>query len=219
MITVVTAASTYQLTTLASVKTLLSIPTTDTTKDALINMVIDQVSDIVSGICDRVFAKEVVRETLPGTARLRIILSRRPIISVSSVKLYGTVVDPSIYSIENRDAGFLYSAVTWMAEKFAAGWGRTAVSPEVGNSVFEINYTGGFWLPGFTGSPTAGVDILLPKGLEAIVQEMVVSQYRQIGVDKDIQSYSIGDYSVQFRNNANPISDIWNSRLMRYTIL
>lgn len=90
---VVTAAPSYDLTTAAIVKSLLGI--TDTSADALLAVLIPQCSAAVANYCNRVFARETVKDIiridtdafpwmLPGgVARLQ--LSRFPIVSVASV--------------------------------------------------------------------------------------------------------------------------------------
>lgn len=86
--TVVTPASTYDLTTLALAKVDLSIPVGDTTQDAFISAGITQVSKAIANECNRVFPVEVVKDIfyMDCVSRRSVLqLSRWPITTVASV--------------------------------------------------------------------------------------------------------------------------------------
>ena len=61
---VITAASTYDLTTLAVMHDELNIPSNDTSKDASLARIITAVSAGVAKYCNRVFALETVRDVI-----------------------------------------------------------------------------------------------------------------------------------------------------------
>ena len=56
-------ADSYALLTLDELKVILNLPLTDTSEDAQLQMWIDQYSDVVATMCNRVFAYETVEET------------------------------------------------------------------------------------------------------------------------------------------------------------
>ncbi|MFH0298361.1 hypothetical protein AAFX91_14180 [Bradyrhizobium sp. 31Argb] len=105
---VIEPAETYQLLTLDELKTILGISTSDTSEDAQLEMWIEQYSDVVATMCNRVFAKEKVKETwrgdLPPLDNPRIFLTHYPVsdADIESVSCNGSPIDPANYEIENR---------------------------------------------------------------------------------------------------------------------
>lgn len=98
--TVVTAASSQQLASLADVKAELGI--TDAAQDALLTRYIDLCSSAAAQFCDRVFPKETVKDEIwpdgelhayqvaPGIASLQ--LSRWPVVTVTAITENGNVL-------------------------------------------------------------------------------------------------------------------------------
>ncbi len=93
--TVLTPATTYDLTTLANIKDDLAIPATDTSSDATLARFITEQSQLVAQYCNRVFPIETVQDSIlldrdaypyqvPGTQML-LQLSRWPVVAVISV--------------------------------------------------------------------------------------------------------------------------------------
>ena len=66
---VLTPADSYALLTLDEIKAILNLPLTDTAEDAQLQMWIDQYSDVIATMCNRVFAYEAVEENLGGGRR------------------------------------------------------------------------------------------------------------------------------------------------------
>lgn len=84
MLTVITAASSRWLTTLAAVKAELGITGNDS--DAMLQQWIAESSSAVEQFCNRVFAAEQVSETLRSDRSLRLLqLARWPLIEVTSI--------------------------------------------------------------------------------------------------------------------------------------
>jgi len=130
IIKILVAAESFDLLSLDELKAALGIPPADTTQDAQLQTLITRYSDVVSVLCNRVFAKEEVRETWRCLGSRRVFLSHWPaheedIASVESPR--GSVLDPSGYEFEEKSGKL---------ELFA-----TQSEPVV------INYTGGFDLP------------------------------------------------------------------------
>jgi hypothetical protein len=127
---ILTPAPTYDLLTLDEIKSAVGVPPTDTSQDAQLAEDITRYSDIVATLCNRVFAKEEVRETWRCLGSRRVFLSHYPaletdIASVESPR--GSVLDPSAYEFEEKSGKL---------ELFA-----TRSEPIV------ITYTGGYDLP------------------------------------------------------------------------
>lgn len=113
-LTVTTAATSTDLTVLATVKQELGI--TNNTEDAKLQTWIRQASQIAATYCKRVFAQETVRETFraeragfyPVCEHAEFLsLSRIPVASITSVIADGSAVDASDYELD-ADKGFLY---------------------------------------------------------------------------------------------------------------
>jgi hypothetical protein len=100
ILTVTTAASSYDLTTLANVKDELSV--TDGTSDAVLRRYISSASTAAQSFCNRVFALETVSEAFfpetPAQRRLSyapvgpLQLTRWPLVTVTSVTEDGTLL-------------------------------------------------------------------------------------------------------------------------------
>jgi hypothetical protein len=117
MLTVTTPSSTYDLTTLATVKAYLKLTAPD--EDVLINFYIHAMSCAVSTYCNRVFAEETLSEQIRlrifdyypyyshyGYRRahphepVKLTLTRFPVTSVISVVEDGVLLDPSVPDYE-----------------------------------------------------------------------------------------------------------------------
>lgn len=106
MLTVITPAATFDLTTLATVKAQLQI--TDSANDEVLRDLIAQASDAAGRFCHRVFGQERVVETFrcPSTVDV-LIVERTPVVTIHSVAEAGNVLDPALYECDNG-AGLLY---------------------------------------------------------------------------------------------------------------
>jgi hypothetical protein len=102
-------AASYNLLSLDELKILLGVSAADTSEDDQLNMWIEQYSDVIATMCNRVFAKEKVSETWRGDSMPfdcpRLFLTHYPVAdedieSVSSPE--GTApINATIYDIEN----------------------------------------------------------------------------------------------------------------------
>jgi hypothetical protein len=127
-------ADSYALLTLEEAKTILGISASDTSEDDQIKMWIDQYSDVIATMCNRVFAQEKVQETWRGDLMPfdspRLFLTHYPIedADIESVESpRGSIIDPSAWEIENR-SGKLRINGSW-------------------SEPVTVIYTGGYKLP------------------------------------------------------------------------
>ncbi len=109
-LTVTTAANTYNLTTLATVKAELGI--TDQTQDANIAIWIQHASGVVASYCNRVFGQETVVETFRlhggcGITPERLVLRRLPVSSVTSVVEDGDTLTSDDYELDSEKGWLL----------------------------------------------------------------------------------------------------------------
>lgn len=188
MITVVAAASTIDLCTLAEIKAELEI--SDSSSDSFLGGIITQASAQAAGYCDRVFGQETVRERVRAYDTPYIQLSRYPIIGqIASVK-YGDddpiTVLASEYAIEDNAAGILrYKAGSW-GSSYAMSMGALggiAMNPEA--KLYEVEYTAGYAI--------SGGAIQCPADLKRAVIELVKVAWFARSRDPYLESLSIPD--------------------------
>lgn len=190
-ITVVVPAQNFDLTTLDSLKERLKI--TGSSKDTLLSRTIIGVSKSLVRKLGRGFARETVTETVKGYGTTQLLLSRSPIVSVTSILLDG--VTPILdYVIEDAEASILYRRAGWnwgVINGFM-GVGFNPV-PNSEESNFTVEYEAGYILPSWSTPPA--VD--LPEDVEDLALDYMHFLYRnRDNKDLDIRSYTIGDISV-----------------------
>ena len=140
VVKVLTAATSFAFMTISEVKTALGIPLSDTsTSDATLQFMIDSASAEISTKCNRVFAREKVRETWrclgdpcdcpDGATSRRVHLMHWPVkeADIESVASNGTVVGSGDYELEEQS-------------------GKLSLLSAIGEPIV-VTYTGGFLLP------------------------------------------------------------------------
>lgn len=175
---------------------------------AILNDMIDEASDAIAAYCHRVFGRETVTETLPGTSRRTMGLSRTPLVSITSVYEDATLLsavsasdpdaDSAGYYTEDAACSALGRDIGW-PQSTAAGWDRAAIDSGYILGRFRrwryaVTYTAGWVLPEET-SPT------LPGGIERACLETVKRLWlARAGTDPNIASEQVGDIRVAYRD-------------------
>lgn len=163
---VIDSAASYELLTLDELKAILGIASTDTSEDAQLEMWIEQYSDVVATMCNRVFAKEKVKETwrgdLPPLDNPRLFLTHYPVddADIESVTCNGGTVDPANYEIENRS-------------------GKLTVFGSFSEPVV-VTYTGGYALPHEAPAALKTATGLLINGARMEMSRAVISGIKSI---------------------------------------
>lgn len=192
-ITVTVPATVKKLTTVARAKTELGI--SDSSQDTLLGLLLDEASDAIAVYCHRVWGRETVTETLPGTGRRLLGLSRTPLISITSI----TEDDVAItdYTIEDAAAGALARDNGWWPS-IAAGWDPEAYASQYILPTarqrwrYAITYQAGYILPEET-SPT------LPGGVERAALETIKAWWQaRSGRDPALVAVAMGSERVQY---------------------
>jgi Phage gp6-like head-tail connector protein len=99
MLSIVTAADTYDLTTLATVKAELGI--VDREEDEALASMIRQASGVIADHCNRVFALETVEETIRLNRRMHeLVLERFPVTEIASVIENGVTLTEDDYEAD-----------------------------------------------------------------------------------------------------------------------
>jgi Phage gp6-like head-tail connector protein len=171
LLNVLTPSSTYDLVTLDEMKMKLGIPTTDTSKDALLSELITNLSDTIAKLCNRVFAYEGVDETFyqlndetnPATRRLY--LSRWPVVLADITAITQTVDGSGVVTDLMPTAN-----QNWFLEELT---GTLYMRPDLGPwmSTVEVIYSGGYQVPD-------GVPGALKFCVEALLRESYMSWIR-----------------------------------------
>lgn len=170
MQTIITPATTFDLTTLAAVKAELGITGSD--DDAILADLIRQASGAIATFCGRAFASEQVRETFRLSAPApSITLTRWPVTAVHAVTVGGTELAAGIYEAD-PDTGILARldgfglTVLWSAGSIA------------------VEYTGGYILPGENGRT-------LPHDIERACITLVKAHFAARSRDPMVRSESV----------------------------
>lgn len=156
-------ADNFALTTLDELKIALGMASSDTSSDALLQQLVDQYSDVVSTMCNRVFAKEKVRETWRDLGDRRLYLSHWPVLEtdIESVEApKGTVIDSSVYELEE-------------------GSGKLSLFESRAEPIV-VTYTGGFVLPDDAPDALKHACQILVRGGRGQAQREAVAGMRSI---------------------------------------
>lgn len=189
MLKVITPAANKQLTTVDVVKSELGI--SDTSQDTLLAKLIDQASDAIVSFCGRPFAREDYRETVPGYGTNRLLLSRTPIVQISSVVADSEIITD--YLLENAEAGILYRKRGW---QWAPTLGWHITWQPVGGSEnlnFTVDYTAGYVLPGDEGDTRT-----LPHDIERACIDTVKAWFHARERDPAVTGEGVGDYQASY---------------------
>lgn len=212
-VTVMTAATVSNLTTLARVQAELGITPGDTDVEVVLLGMISRASSAIATECGRVFACETVYETLKGTNSQILPLTRRPVVAVTSVLEDSEAITD--YSIEDADAGALYRAAGWRMGYGTAGYGGWDTAAYASGYIlpggastqrYIVTYRAGFTLPDLI-DPFIPLDPSDPPALPGVIEqaclETVKTWYAQSdGVVADANSVQVGSLRVQYSGAA-----------------
>lgn len=157
VVTVTTIAQSTDLVLLATVKDELGIASATTTYDAKLNRLIATAGALFEGPdgLNRPPWRQTYQELSPGTGGERMLLSRWPIESITSIALVDTTVTASTYSIAGNRRDRVYRddewSLTWnpiISRKIG-----TAAGPELD---YASAYVAGWLMPGDQDSPAVG---------------------------------------------------------------
>jgi hypothetical protein len=142
VIEVLTAASSFELLTLQEAKMMIGLSLSDSTYDAQMQLFTDINSAVVMRLCNRIFAREKVRESWSEINNNRIFLSHWP------------VSPQDIESVESPEG------TATLGYKLEPASGKIS---GVGAEPIVVTYTGGYELPGQAPLPLKQAVALLNK--------------------------------------------------------
>lgn len=195
--------SLHALTTLEAVKEELNISAGDASQDTYLARLINAASEAIERYCDRHFEKASLIEKVAGQGSQRILLSRTPILSVTSVTLSGSVLAPSEYEVE-AEAGMIYRSTGWPWSAMHRPGIVQDPYPGSETKNIEVTYTGGYVLPkdeDLTANPP--VVRTLPYDLEEACIATVKTWFRAKGADLNRTSRRLMD-----------VGDTWDRRAL-----
>lgn len=211
------------LTTLANVKAIAGIASTDTTSDALLELLINRASISIAGYCDRKFERASYTEYVPATSRQALLLRQWPIAAVSSITDEDTLlVLNTDYRLDAQDKaqGIVYREQGWSGSYLVRG---LTSDPAASKRIISVTYTAGYYLPQ-DANYDLGAETSLPIDISMVCEQMVTESYyltKQGGfglksLSEGGLSYSWGVDSTQYGNLTDGMADRYASILNRY---
>jgi hypothetical protein len=179
--------------TLADLKSELGI--TDSASDGALERRILVASAMIENYCQRTFRRNTAKvEQLAGFGTVYLFPTLTPVDSITSITLWGDLVDSSLYEI--HDGSLIYSSNGWIDTSLVA---QTMTSdlqriPGTAERAFEVTYDGGYYLP----NDDAQAGTPLPVDITEACLAMAATLHRNAGRDQSVQAESVGDASVQF---------------------
>jgi len=164
------------LTTVANCKTLLQIPSGDTSQDALLTLLIQTVSKQIESYLSRRLGQRDYLETLAANNRQILQLEQWPTNIVTFVKESGvTLVPEQDYLVlpQYLEAGQIYRGQGWTGPAWVRG---LTADPYAGQLIFEASYNSGYLLPG-DDAPVGWTGEDLPADIQLCAMQMVSKTY------------------------------------------
>jgi len=188
-ITVNTSAPHRELTLIEVVKSELGI--TGSSHDGLLANYIKRASDFIVSHTGREFVRETVTELLPAKGSRFMTLSRRPIVSITQVKLDGSTISSTTYSIDDANAGIVFREDRWTNTGITTSFITTRPSGD-GRRDWSIKYVAGYITPGSTEGESN-----LPSDIEFACAEIVKAWYLSRTENANIKRQRVGDASEE----------------------
>lgn len=156
----------YALTTRSKIKQRLGIAASDTTKDVLIDDVINEISTFLQSVCNRNFLNQSYTKELHDTDGGKyIFLKQLPVTAVSAVYIRGGSIDSPVWTA--------LSPSTYFADYLAEGMLRfVGPLPKNGRHLIAVDYTAGFLIDFTKQLDTAYHN--LPFDLTNLATELVI---------------------------------------------
>ncbi len=186
MLTVVTPATNFRLTTVSNLRSDLNLASSDFS-DATLERRIDEATSLIETYCGRIFARQTYRETFGANAggEYALVLGRDPVQSVTSVGVDGALYPLDEYVIE----GISLYRLNGVARRTYWSFGPT-----------DVLYVAGYVLPG----DTEQTGIKLPAFLQRCCTTEISAMISMSGRDLTIKSENVeGVGSTTFHGSAN----------------
>jgi len=149
---------------------------------AAVERLLGVASDAIERFCNRSFCHAVVTdERYKATDTHRLVLRRRPVLSIESITVDGSVIDSAGYYIESAEAGIIWLDSSLVRYEYPP---RGSMSqdgvPGSDEANVLVSYTGGYVT---SAQETAGLPRTIPYELEQAAIDTFASLWRRRGVD------------------------------------
>ncbi len=181
-LTVLTPAASFALCELDKVKAELGI-TSDNDDDVLKELIID-VSAVLEEYCQRVFAEQTYRETLPAYGGTNLVLGVIPVTSIVQILRDTTAITD--FTLTEPEAGIVWRQSGWDWSTQLVG--NTLVAhpfPGSEKYIYQADYVAGYKLP-------SAVVPTLPRGIERAAIITVKEWFHNAAVNTSIKSFKSG---------------------------
>jgi len=193
-------------TTIERVKIELGLDLASSTDDVWINYNIQSASKLIETLTGRVFGVRtwtVKLEQPLGYRRLQ--LPHTPVNSITSISYKGTALDPSEYSIEDPDAGFVVrqDGISWLPTTASSDTISLHPSQQpIGQ--YDVVFSAGW--------------ATLPEDVVEAVTQQVCQNYYKKGRDPSVKSISVLGDSISYASNGeNQYHPAFSAAVSRYT--
>lgn len=187
--------------------------------DRRVERYIEAASAEVARYCNRVFQRsDAITESVAGTERTRILLSRRPLIAITSVTVDDAALASSEYKIDSASAGTLFRESGWSWDANASHWITKDPAPGEDDRNIVVVYKAGYVTRAQAnpGGTFAGQSVTLPLDLEDAVLQIVSSRHGARGRDPNIKAESLLGASVTYGNDVGGMTESIRRTLDRY---
>lgn len=150
MITVLTAAQTTELTTLARVKAALRLTTDDASRDQNLCLYITEASSAIETTIGRVLRRERIQERVAGTGRTTLVAGRYPVAELEAVA-HDDLGDQEIgdsLRVSDAETGILWRATGWPQDLPITVGLTVDEQQQLGRQPWLLTMKTGYLLPG-----------------------------------------------------------------------
>lgn len=159
-----------------------------------IERLINVYSESIERFCNRAFARTVVTsEAYARPNGPRLVLKRRPLVSIQAITIGGSALAATDYAIENAEAGIVFLDVSAGCNDAVAS-GSCALDTIAGSGELDVlaSYTAGYILPQSEAVGPPAVVRTLPYDLEDVAIQCVASAWHRRGVDMAAGAFAQG---------------------------
>lgn len=182
----------------------------DAAEDPFINGLIDEVRDDINRMTGRRWQKETVTEKIQAPVATQLLLTVRPVLSITSVVLNGTTVVNTDYSIQSAGSGLIYNERGWGGDRIEGAVDSFSLTPNriaVRGPIFDLTV---IYVAGFDMHPEATPNF--PKGLQNVANMAVRHLFMNRRNDPLVQEHRHAKVSDSYVDISY---DTWLSQALR----
>lgn len=152
-------------------------------------------SSRLASYCDRIFARQTYRETVPGYGTTGLVVMHFPVL-MDPAPIIHRISDDSLvtdWSLENPDSGVFFRASGWTSSA-----ARTALGDEIPGTerpAFEVEYAAGYVLPA---DDVEDADVTLPAHITEACIALIRFSLAEEAAIANGQSVTLGKMSVDY---------------------